>query len=54
MKKRLVIFFLAAAMVLGGCENKNSKLYKKGIEALEQKDYVCRKYNPPATEGSLL
>ena len=40
MKKRLVIFFLAAAMVLGGCENKNSKLYKKGIEALEQKDYV--------------
>ena len=36
MKKRLVIFFLAAAMVLGGCENKNSKLYKKGIEALEQ------------------
>ena len=29
MKKRLVIFFLAAAMVLGGCENKNSKLYKK-------------------------
>ena len=26
MKKRLVIFFLAAAMVLGGCENKNSKL----------------------------
>jgi len=40
MKKRLVIFFLAAAMMLGGCENKNSKLYKKGIEALEQKDYV--------------
>ncbi len=40
MKKRLVIFFLAAAMVLGGCENKNSKLYIKGIEALEQKDYV--------------
>ena len=40
MKKRLVIFFLAAAMVLGGCENKNSKLYKKGIEAIEQKDYV--------------
>ena len=40
MKKRLVIFFLASAMVLGGCENKNSKLYKKGIEALEQKDYV--------------
>ena len=40
MKKRLVIFFLSAAMVLGGCENKNSKLYKKGIEALEQKDYV--------------
>ena len=40
MKKRLVIFFLAAAMVLCGCENKNSKLYKKGIEALEQKDYV--------------
>ena len=31
MKKRLVIFFLAAAMVLGGCENKNSKLYKKGL-----------------------
>ena len=40
MKKRQVILYLAAAMVLGGCENKNSKLYKKGIEALEQKDYV--------------
>ena len=25
MKKRLVIFFLAAAMVLGGCENKKFK-----------------------------
>ena len=39
-KKTGKSFFLAAAMVLGGCENKNSKLYKKGIEALEQKDYV--------------
>mgnify|MGYP000802153223 FL=1 len=52
MKKRLVIFFLAAAMVLGGCENKNSKLYKKGIEALEQKDYVCLLYTSPSPRDS--
>ena len=27
-----VIFLLAAAMVLGGCENKNSKLYANGYD----------------------
>ena len=29
MKKRLVIFFLAAAMVLGGCENKIQSFIKR-------------------------
>ena len=40
MRKRVLFLLLTLCLVFGGCENKNSELYQKGMEALEKQDYV--------------